>query len=379
VEETHTPTPTHTSALAPNDTDTPTPTDTQIPTHHNTVTPKPTDTRDPRRHDTVTPKPSDTGTPDHDQPVTPEPAQTDTQPDQKAGTTTPQRNLTSTAQTPAPAPPGQNVQLALVLPAVEELTHEKERLEKDLREKETTLAEKATALAEAEAALADAFVELEEAEKRLEAGEASALEDKNNLSVIACLQETIHEIEEERQELQKQQEELRAELNRVTNQAFSLMTEGLRKAYQEDNQIFVWEVCFGVCGMLVGILGIIAVVWPDQIRMLARRILKREKNIKLVYLPTSVSPGSSATLVIRTKANAICTPSVEYRSGTATPSELERKRADDDGIASWTWLVDPDVAPGKAKVSVQCEPGGSQPWTLMIARHIHPDAHHPSA
>lgn len=69
---------------------------------------------------------------------------------------------------------------------------------------------------------------------------------------------------------------------------------------------------------------------------------------------TPVMPGKSASMTVKTGANAHCTIEVIYDKGKSTDPALTQKLADEEGIASWTWTVPAATPEGQWPVRVTC-------------------------
>lgn len=70
---------------------------------------------------------------------------------------------------------------------------------------------------------------------------------------------------------------------------------------------------------------------------------------------TAASPGSNASVTIRTLRDSKCTISVEYNGVKSTDSGLAPKTADEWGMVTWSWSVEPTVPEGKWPVKMLCE------------------------
>ncbi|HET8884526.1 MAG TPA: hypothetical protein VFM68_03580 [Candidatus Saccharimonadales bacterium] len=71
-------------------------------------------------------------------------------------------------------------------------------------------------------------------------------------------------------------------------------------------------------------------------------------------LTTPVMPGENASINVKTLAAAKCTITVVYDEVPSKDSGLGPKVADEFGIISWAWTVEPTVPLGKWPVTVTC-------------------------
>lgn len=67
-----------------------------------------------------------------------------------------------------------------------------------------------------------------------------------------------------------------------------------------------------------------------------------------------IVPGENASITIKTLPGAKCSITVEYDEVPSTDSGLKPLVADDFGLASWTWTVEPTVPLGTWPVDVTC-------------------------
>ncbi len=74
--------------------------------------------------------------------------------------------------------------------------------------------------------------------------------------------------------------------------------------------------------------------------------------VRMITSP--VVPGSNASITVATNTEAKCTISVIYDQTASKDSGLAPKVADEYGIVSWTWTVEPTVPLGKWPVKVIC-------------------------
>lgn len=71
-------------------------------------------------------------------------------------------------------------------------------------------------------------------------------------------------------------------------------------------------------------------------------------------ITSPVVPGSNASIMIKTNPGANCTISVIYDKTPSKDSGLKDKKADEYGLAEWTWTVEPSVPLGNWPVKIVC-------------------------
>lgn len=71
-------------------------------------------------------------------------------------------------------------------------------------------------------------------------------------------------------------------------------------------------------------------------------------------LTSPVAPGSNASVTIKTNAEAECSITAIYNKVASTDSGLGKKQADEYGVLSWVWTVEPTVPLGKWPVTITC-------------------------
>lgn len=77
-------------------------------------------------------------------------------------------------------------------------------------------------------------------------------------------------------------------------------------------------------------------------------------------LSTPVSPGSNASLTLRTTESALCVVKVTMQDSAmrevarVTDSGLSDKKADDFGVVTWTWTMPADAKFGKWQADITC-------------------------
>jgi len=79
-------------------------------------------------------------------------------------------------------------------------------------------------------------------------------------------------------------------------------------------------------------------------------------GIAVSYLTSPVSAGSSASMTVKTNAYANCVITATYNDKKipSKDSGLVPQKADEYGLASWTWTVDSTAPKGKWPVEVTC-------------------------
>jgi len=79
-----------------------------------------------------------------------------------------------------------------------------------------------------------------------------------------------------------------------------------------------------------------------------------KESASIQMLSSPVLPGANATITVKTNAGSKCTIAVVYDKTPSADSGLSQKVADEFGIVSWTWTVEPTVALGKWPVKITC-------------------------
>lgn len=77
-------------------------------------------------------------------------------------------------------------------------------------------------------------------------------------------------------------------------------------------------------------------------------------GVSVQSISSPALPGSNVLLTARTKAGSVCTIVAEYNKVKSTDSGLMEKTADDYGMVSWSWAVEPSAPLGKWPVTVTC-------------------------
>lgn len=77
-------------------------------------------------------------------------------------------------------------------------------------------------------------------------------------------------------------------------------------------------------------------------------------GISVQSITSPVVPGSNASIMVKTNPEANCTISVVYDKTPSKDSGLVQKKADEYGLAEWTWTVESSVPLGNWPVEVTC-------------------------
>ena len=80
-------------------------------------------------------------------------------------------------------------------------------------------------------------------------------------------------------------------------------------------------------------------------------------TVTFTRLTSPVTTGANATATVKTSAKARCTIKVIYKSGTSKAKGLTAKKANGNGVASWSWKVGRNTPPGSSSVTVRCRKG----------------------
>ncbi len=86
----------------------------------------------------------------------------------------------------------------------------------------------------------------------------------------------------------------------------------------------------------------------------------QDLSIKVVTVTSPVRAGTQAALTIHTTPGAQCTPSVQSQTGTATVKVFPQKRAESNGMVTWSWLIPAGTPAGAWPVVVTCVASGQQ-------------------
>ena len=78
-------------------------------------------------------------------------------------------------------------------------------------------------------------------------------------------------------------------------------------------------------------------------------------SVSMQSLTSPVRPGDNASMTIKTNPKAACSIKVEYTNNQpSSDSGLVPKNADEYGIVSWSWSVEPNRLPGIWPATVTC-------------------------
>lgn len=77
-------------------------------------------------------------------------------------------------------------------------------------------------------------------------------------------------------------------------------------------------------------------------------------GVSVQMITSPLVPGSNAMINIKTNNDARCKISVVYDKTASTDSGLSEKVADEFGVVSWTWTVEPTAPVGSWPVIVTC-------------------------
>jgi hypothetical protein len=77
-------------------------------------------------------------------------------------------------------------------------------------------------------------------------------------------------------------------------------------------------------------------------------------GVAIQALTSPLTPGSNASVSIRTFPDATCTITVTYNNVKSTDSGLAGKTADEYGTIVWSWSVESNVPIGKWPVDITC-------------------------
>jgi len=77
-------------------------------------------------------------------------------------------------------------------------------------------------------------------------------------------------------------------------------------------------------------------------------------GVSVTILTSPIKPGSNASISIKTKPLAACSIRIEYNKQPSTDGGLVPKQADEYGVVTWTWTVEPTRPVGKWPIDVTC-------------------------
>jgi hypothetical protein len=98
---------------------------------------------------------------------------------------------------------------------------------------------------------------------------------------------------------------------------------------------------------------------------------KKTLDLSITKLTSPVKPGDDATVAIKTDPGALCKIEVKLKSGPSTAAGLKSQRADDKGVATWSWKIAPNAAVGDWPVTINVSSKGAKgtaAGTLKIAK-----------
>jgi len=97
---------------------------------------------------------------------------------------------------------------------------------------------------------------------------------------------------------------------------------------------------------------------PMPSRRVEIRPVRQDPNanvgVAIQMLTSPVTPGDNASVTVRTNQRANCNITVTYNDVKSTDSGLMAKTADDFGMASWSWKVEPSAPAGTWPVDITC-------------------------
>jgi len=91
-------------------------------------------------------------------------------------------------------------------------------------------------------------------------------------------------------------------------------------------------------------------------------------SVSILSITSPASPGGTpVTVFARTEPGAICEIEVGYGGGANEATALTPKQAQENGLVSWTWSVDPSTQFGKYPVTVTTKKsdGSGQPVSAV--------------
>lgn len=78
-------------------------------------------------------------------------------------------------------------------------------------------------------------------------------------------------------------------------------------------------------------------------------------GVSVQSVTTPVTPGSNASIIIRTNPAATCTIRIENAGTKLQDSGLSKKTADEFGMISWAWTFKQTDPTGKWPIDVECK------------------------
>lgn len=91
-------------------------------------------------------------------------------------------------------------------------------------------------------------------------------------------------------------------------------------------------------------------------------------SVSILSITSPASPGGTPVIVFaRTEPGAICEIEVGYDGGENEATALIPKQAQENGLVSWTWSIDPSTPFGKYPVTVTAKKsdGSGQPVSAV--------------
>jgi len=77
-------------------------------------------------------------------------------------------------------------------------------------------------------------------------------------------------------------------------------------------------------------------------------------GVSIQSLTSPITPGSNASVTVKTNSDATCSITAEYDEKASTDSGLSPKIADEFGIVMWVWTVEASVPVGEWPVTITC-------------------------
>lgn len=97
---------------------------------------------------------------------------------------------------------------------------------------------------------------------------------------------------------------------------------------------------------------------------------KESISVDILSVTSPVSPGSMITLFAKATPETLCDIEVGYESGHGEAEALLPKRAQENGLVTWTWTVDPSVKFGKYQIIVTAKESGDKVATAKADLEI---------
>jgi hypothetical protein len=95
-------------------------------------------------------------------------------------------------------------------------------------------------------------------------------------------------------------------------------------------------------------------------------------GVSIQSFTTPVTPGSNASITIKTNSDATCSITVVYDEEASVDSGLSPKIADEFGIAMWVWTVEASVPVGEWPVTITCVRNGQSGVVVGDLEVIYP-------